>query len=116
VNERVKKLWVEALRSGEYKQTRGKLKHQTEDGGLEHCCLGVLCEIHDKEMGCEQSFKSIDGFPPPHILQWSGFNAVNARFKVENTAIGTVRDSISFLNDARLYTFAQIAALIEAQA
>jgi len=31
--------WLEALRSGSYEQTRGKLKG--DDG---HCCLGVLCE------------------------------------------------------------------------
>lgn len=32
--------WCAALRSGKYKQTRGRL--QDEDG---HCCLGVACEV-----------------------------------------------------------------------
>ncbi len=32
--------WIAALRSGKYKQARGKLK---KDGG--YCCLGVYCEI-----------------------------------------------------------------------
>lgn len=37
-------LWVEALRSGKYKQTtKGNLK---DDEG--HCCLGVLCEMSKK--------------------------------------------------------------------
>lgn len=36
--------WVEALRSGKYKQGRNYL--HTEDSGEHHfCCLGVLCEI-----------------------------------------------------------------------
>lgn len=32
--------WVDALRSGKYKQARGRLK--TDDG---YCCLGVLCDV-----------------------------------------------------------------------
>lgn len=39
--------WVEALRSGEYKQTTGWLKREfpEEDGGARYCCLGVVCDI-----------------------------------------------------------------------
>jgi len=40
----LKAMWVEALRSGEYKQGNGYL----EKNGL-HCCLGVLCAIQDSE-------------------------------------------------------------------
>ena len=36
-------LWVEAIRSGKYKQAENYLK--TKKG---HCCLGVLCEISQK--------------------------------------------------------------------
>ena len=36
-----RKLWVEALRSGKYKQTKEALKRKT--GGM--CCLGVLCDL-----------------------------------------------------------------------
>lgn len=36
-------LWVEALRSGKYKQTSGHLKDKRG-----YCCLGVLCEISGK--------------------------------------------------------------------
>ena len=39
-----RRLWVEALRSGEYKQGRGALCRKTEDT-FEYCCLGVACEI-----------------------------------------------------------------------
>ena len=35
------KQWIEALRSGEYRQARGTLR--TQDGRF--CCLGVACEI-----------------------------------------------------------------------
>lgn len=48
----IKQKWVDALRSGEYKQGQGYLK--TEDGG--YCCLGVLqmctqgyVEMHEED-------------------------------------------------------------------
>lgn len=34
------RLWVEALRSGLYTQTNGKLSD-----GTDYCCLGVACEV-----------------------------------------------------------------------
>lgn len=40
----LKSKWVDALRSGNFKQGAGYLEH---DG--KHCCLGVLCEIQDPE-------------------------------------------------------------------
>jgi len=42
VNKTLKKKWVKALRSGKYKQTRGRLRTKN---GARHCCLGVLCEL-----------------------------------------------------------------------
>ena len=38
--------WVEALRSGRYKQGRNRLR--TEYG---YCCLGVACEVYRRETG-----------------------------------------------------------------
>ena len=40
--------WCKALRSGDYKQGSGSLKCLLDDGGIAHCCLGVLCEISDE--------------------------------------------------------------------
>lgn len=42
----VYKLWIKALRSGEYKQTRCTLK---DNKGF--CCLGVLCDLAAKDGG-----------------------------------------------------------------
>lgn len=40
-----RKLWVEALRSGEYRQAKGALG--MNDGGVKaYCCLGVACEVY----------------------------------------------------------------------
>lgn len=41
MDEKMKKKWTNALRSGEYRQGRQALK--TRDGAF--CCLGVLCDI-----------------------------------------------------------------------
>lgn len=38
----IKNKWIKALKSGEYRQARGKLKR-----GSRMCCLGVLCDIID---------------------------------------------------------------------
>lgn len=42
----IKKLWVEALRSGRFKQGRYHLR-PTADA---FCCLGVLCYMEDEEL------------------------------------------------------------------
>lgn len=40
MDQAIKKKWVKALRSGEYRQGSGVLKD-----GRKFCCLGVLCDI-----------------------------------------------------------------------
>ena len=41
-----RRMWVEALRSGEYEQGKGVLCHKDEDDeNVKYCCLGVACEI-----------------------------------------------------------------------
>ena len=46
------KEWVEALRGGDYNQTKETLKGELPEGGLGYCCLGVLADImgHDLEV------------------------------------------------------------------
>lgn len=40
----IKKAWLKALRSGEYKQGRDRLKRRAGDK-VTYCCLGVLAEV-----------------------------------------------------------------------
>lgn len=44
MNSAVKEKWLEALRSGEYKQTKSRLKNENS-----YCCLGVLSDLFIKE-------------------------------------------------------------------
>ncbi len=42
--------WIEALRSGTYKQGRGSLAEENpETGVMEYCCLGVACDLATKQ-------------------------------------------------------------------
>lgn len=44
--EEVIRLWVKALRSGEYRQHRDELRNDNA-----FCCLGVLCDLAAKDGG-----------------------------------------------------------------
>ena len=37
--------WIEALRSGKYRQGRGYLAARKANDSIWHCCLGVACEL-----------------------------------------------------------------------
>lgn len=87
MDKELKAKWVEALRSGKYKQGRSRLKHAGR-----HCCLGVLCEV----AGVKAS--SDDGNLP------LGFQPIPV--PVEGVLIN--------MNDDTRNSFAEIADYIEA--
>jgi hypothetical protein len=98
--ENIKKRWVEALRSGNYKQTTGALR---KDDGF--CCLGVLCDIVDPK-GWSFDFRAHRGLnfiPDITVLKLVGIEAREA-------------DEIRILtnmNDTGGNTFSDIADWIE---
>lgn len=47
----LKKLWVDALESGEYTQGTGMLKYSYDGDNESYCCLGVLCDVLSKLEG-----------------------------------------------------------------
>lgn len=67
----VKNAWVDALRSGEYQQGKGKLR----DHENRYCCLGVLADLAIKSGeidGLEWHETSRDGLIDPDGLFWAG--------------------------------------------
>ncbi len=51
MNKEIKKEWVEALLSGEYKQGMNNLRSKEKGQKIERfCCLGVLCDIYDSKL------------------------------------------------------------------
>lgn len=103
----IKKRWAAALRSGEYKQGTGKLRKENK-----FCCLGVLCDIYDKERWkagnyCHSFMGEVNGLPNEVVL-WSGVSS-------DSPYVGN--NSLMSHNDGRglstRKTFKQIANLIE---
>lgn len=43
--ERRRAVWLEALRSGKFKQTTEMLQMRNQSGKLSYCCLGVACRV-----------------------------------------------------------------------
>lgn len=125
MNPEVKKLWVDALRSGKYKQGKRRL---SIDGN--HCCLGVLCEIATDLGLCKKEVSAggkvscsdphadtFDDDPsvlPPSVVKWAGLFDQDP--VVECVPFGQTIYSIyplSELNDKFDLSFNQIADLIE---
>lgn len=53
MNKEIKEKWVQALRSGEYKQGKFALCSSNS-----YCCLGVLCDLHSKQHNLHWEKKS----------------------------------------------------------
>lgn len=51
MNSGLKAKWIEALRSGEYKQGYGALRDDDDT----FCCLGVLCDVIDPDLWNEDT-------------------------------------------------------------
>jgi len=68
MNKRIKKLWIEALRSGKFKQGFGQLRRGRTN--VRHCCLGVLCEIAVNQ-GVLNHYKGAQGLLPPEVMDWA---------------------------------------------
>ena len=116
MKNRVKKLWVEALWSGCYKQGRKRLRY-----GNTYCCLGVLCDLYRKKTGEGEWNKPLYGalekrnpnsfcfdtcknktsrWLPAAVSDWSGLS------DKQQSALAT-------LNDVRSFDFNGIADYIE---
>ncbi|MEU7863451.1 hypothetical protein [Nonomuraea sp. NPDC049141] len=117
MNSEVKTEWLAALRSGEYKQAKGKLYDLKTDG---YCCLGVLCDLAEKRGLIKRVVDESDGtvwFGPSFtvvedetVRAWAGLADSNPSLPdPDDDFFGY---SAAGLNDEG-YTFAQIADLIE---
>lgn len=84
MREDIKDRWVTALRSGEYKQSKGGLR---DANGF--CCLGVLCDIAKADLGLEWestsslggeffSFAGDGGILPVEVVVWAGLKEADA--------------------------------------
>jgi hypothetical protein len=121
MNPRIKQRWLDALRSGEYKQTTETLR---DENGF--CCLGVLCDIHAKERGANW-VKRIESYElygevqllPLSVQEWAGLdNDMGGVVDFEYEGGGEIHlraDTLPEINDSWHKDFNEIADLIEAQ-
>lgn len=119
MNPEWKKKWLDALRSGEYKQTRGMLRRCEEDTGqIGFCCLGVLCDLVQKEgIGRWEEnsawFVVRDaesrGLVPGPVMALVGWNQFNGELGVTEVR----QTKLIHMNDDEKATFDQIADFIE---
>jgi hypothetical protein len=109
MNQQVKTKWLDALRSGNYHQTQGRLR-DTEG----FCCLGVLCDLYTKEKGLnwdeypvENGYRLYDESCtlPEQVMNWSGLEETNPTL---------IEADLARLNDDG-FGFSDIADLIEEQ-
>lgn len=99
LTEQQKRDWIDALRSGLYRQTRGMYKTlRSGEAGFNFCCLGVLCELNGIDARNDLSKRVV-------FLN----RALGHHYNKGDSYIGY----LIALNDVEKKTFAQIADEIE---
>jgi len=82
MNKAVKRRWIAALRSGQYKQAEGQLReveyHDDDTVTVNgYCCLGVLCDLYAKSKvgkGTKwkgNEFLGEDTYLPKKVRAWA---------------------------------------------
>jgi hypothetical protein len=114
MNQEVKAKWLAALRSGEYKQSRGLLRNFVD----RYCCLGVLCDLHAKATGGHWKFgryhESLTSLPYD-VAKWAELPLPTEGWVTCDVNVGAVGQtrSLMAMNDTGS-TFTEIADKIEA--
>jgi hypothetical protein len=108
MNVEIAKMWVEALRSGKYKQARKALCRIDEFGEKSYCCLGVLCdiavdqlagiEVRKNSSGSMHMYDNEAAYPPLSVVQWAELKDISG---------------LADLNDRQGRSFEEIAGYIE---
>jgi hypothetical protein len=117
INENMKKVLV-ALRSGDFTQTKLRL-HNTEG----HCCLGVMCEVYEKETGNNLN-RDTTGFiiggdldDQDKVQKWVGLRTFEGGHRMKRYAADKdpITRDLTQLNDSGTYNFLHIADHIESE-
>ena len=118
MNQTIKSRWIDALRSGEYKQTQSFLCHKDARDGDQFCCLGVLTDLFLQDRGYEWTYNDEqDDGPyisyetlPDDVVVWAGLdsNDPTVDFDAESSVC------LSKLNDNGV-SFTQIADILSSQ-
>ncbi len=109
INKVVKKLWIKALRSGEYKQDTGSLK--TSSNGF--CCLGVLTDIYCKNYYLNDEYiHNMDELLNNEDVQYCCYlpkQMMESKYHIDEET----QTKLAKFNDDRKHSFNWIASYIE---
>lgn len=103
----IKSLWVNGLRSDRFRQGKGALQVNTQDGP-KHCCLGVLCMLAIEAGIAVSTEMRGSGVLPTSVMEWAGLDTRDPY--IEGATLAEHNDGIS----VRRHDFNEIADLIEA--
>ena len=122
MNKKIKKQWVNALRSGKYSRGVGQLRDEEDN----FCCLGVLCNLHAKanpEIAKNQTdtdyYLGAQGLLPLAVAEWAGFQLSELVISDDEIIVCDVKTrpngpTLSQMNDHWDGSFNKIADVIEA--
>lgn len=118
----IKQQWVDALRSGEYRQGHLALRDIGVNGNPDsYCCLGVLCDLAEKSGVVNKSADTTGlyykygteseefqgAYLPESVRKWAGIEENNPKVSHRN-----IFQTLAGLNDSG-YGFKEIATIIE---
>lgn len=106
-------LWIEALKSGKYKQGEGQLKYSVNKKP-QYCCLGVLCDLAEKDGGAKWVRKP--GLTPKAIIDYEYNGSIDLLPNNLADFMGLTMEQQKMLarwNDELRYNFNQIASNIK---
>lgn len=126
MKEDIKKIWVDALRSGDYGQGDGRLYD-----GESYCCLGVLCDLHQKmtSQGIWTHTTDEDNVDwvvyrdntyginagetlPKAVVEWAGLIDANPNVGIYECASGLRHSRLAELNDHG-FSFDELSDIIQ---
>lgn len=131
MKKKIMEKWVSALRSGEYKQIDSRLRSMEPDanGQYSYCCLGVLCDLHRREVGGDEAWGfglgkaanetttyagHSDTLPEP-VRQWAGIRSCCPELLADPDGHGQYMVDLTELNDEHGFEFPELAEFIEDQ-
>lgn len=103
--EKARRLWVRALRSGKYRWGRKSL-HPSES---KFCCFGVLCEVAVQQ-GVIKAYDPDRGLLPRVVREWAGLTSGYGDFHATRGELDTL---VSLNDESKRNPFAKIANMIE---
>lgn len=98
MKKEIAKIWINALRSGKYKQGISALR----DKDNKFCCLGVLCDLYDKDRKAKKKksikisapkyngnkdmycyvYGTTSDFLPQEVKRWAGMRSNKGSFEL----------------------------------